>query len=388
MWSLEKTALNAIKSADRSSFCASADQLVNFEAQQAAQVPSVTGKVATIPVLGVLTPKPDFFASFFGGGNTSYESIQAALINAENDASVTNIVLDVNGPGGTIAGLFETLAVIDSVTKPIEARVSGMAASATFAIVSKADTVVATSKATSFGSVGIVTSIFVEDDVVTITSSEAPNKRPDVTTDEGVEAVRGELDAIHVLFVEEIAEGRGTTAEKVNANFGQGGMFLAEKALERGMIDSISAVKSTTTATQTGGKSKKASLMDLETLRAQHPELFAQVVSIGEQKGVLKERDRVGAFAVAGRESGDMEAALQAIESGDSMTQTMQMKFTMAAVNRNSHSERQDDNAGTDRALNNSADSSSLDDELEKGANKKMLDSFSAKMGIDMEATH
>ena len=44
---------------------------------------------------------------------------------------------------------------------------------------------------------------------------------------------------MHALFAERIASGRGITVEKVNADFGQGGLLLADLALAAGMIDTI-----------------------------------------------------------------------------------------------------------------------------------------------------
>ena len=70
--------------------------------------------------------------------------------------------------------------------------------------------------------------------------------------------VREELDAMHKIFVDSIAEGRSVTTEKVNAEFGQGGTLLAGEALKRGMIDAVAeptlkVVESTKTTTARSG---------------------------------------------------------------------------------------------------------------------------------------
>jgi ClpP class serine protease len=201
---------------------------------------SIAGETADISIKGVLTAEPNFMAMIFGGGNTTYSDIIAAIASAEQNDSIKNIVLSVDSPGGQIAGLFNAVNAIASAEKPVKAVVSNQAASAAFALIAQADEIVAANEATSVGSVGIRVDMEVDDDVVVITSSEAPKKAPDVKTESGVAVVREQLDAFHDIFASSIAKGRGITTEKVNSDFGRGAMVLAGEAVKRGMIDSIS----------------------------------------------------------------------------------------------------------------------------------------------------
>ena len=78
----------------------------------------------------------------------------------------------------------------------------------------------------------------------------------------GCEHVRlpgGVVDGLDELFAEAIADGRGTTIEKVNADFGQGATLLADEAVKRGMIDSIagSPLQSVKTPAAASRKPKK-----------------------------------------------------------------------------------------------------------------------------------
>jgi ClpP class serine protease len=362
MWLLNDEALRGMRSF---AHARTAADLRAFEAAVAAEPQAsaprnlkVAGNVAEISVDGVLTEKPDFLAWLFGGGfSTTYESIRAALASAQADSAVKEIVMNVNSPGGNVNGLFETLAAIEAVSKPIRVRAS-QAASAAYAIAASAGRIEAVGPASSFGSIGVATSIYVDDSIVDIASTEAPNKRPDVSTPEGKAVVQGELDAIHELFADSIARGRATTTgnedidtDFVNANFGRGGVLLAAEAKKRKMIDSYpkpagraSRAKNATAVsdggqdTVTDNNSGDTEHMTREQLKAAHPEVYAAIVAegeaAGEARGVAGERDRVTAHLTMGEASGDMKTALSAIADGSGMTASLQAKYLAAGMNR------------------------------------------------------
>ena len=288
-------------------------------------------------------------AYLLGSGNTTYSDIISALASAEKNPNIKNITLSIDSPGGTVSGLFDALAAMEAINKPMKAVVSNVAASAAYAIAAQADEIVATNDAARFGSVGVVvhTSVYEED--IAITSTNAPKKAPDLSTDEGVAMVREELDALHEVFVDSISRGRGASSEKINADFGQGATLLAKEALKRGMIDGVadyrtqSIVDSTTTANN-GGNLSEIKCMDLNTLKASHPDLYSAVV----EEGVSKERERVSAHLIAGEMSGDMKTALSSAKDGTEMTMSLQTQYMMAAANRKDINDRQDDDSQAD----------------------------------------
>lgn len=308
----------------------------------------VAGDAATITINGVMTKGPSLFAMLFGGGNVTYPEIIAAIDSAERNPAVKRIEMIVDSPGGQIDGLFETIAALQSRKKPLKAVIRNTAASAMYAMVAQADEIVATNRAVRVGSVGIVVDTYLDPNEISITSTEAPNKRPDLSTEEGRAVVTGELDALHQLFVEAIATGRGTTVEKINAEFGRGGTLLADEALKRGMIDGVQGsplrvvkpAKSSQTAA-IGGINPENGNMDLATLKAQHPDVYAAAM----QEGVTAERERVSAHLIMGEASGAMDTATAAIKKGDAMTATLQATYLAAGMGRKDQSNRQDDSA-------------------------------------------
>lgn len=342
---------------------------------------AVVGSVAQICVEGVLSEEPDFWAWLFGMDGTTYEDIRDAFALAAADPLVKSVILSVSSPGGYCDGLFDTLAAIEAFGKPVTVQAS-QACSAAYALAAMGGPITALGPASEFGSIGVlqVYTFDADTEIVNVTSTEAPNKRPDPRTPEGKAVIVAELDAVHELFVDGIARGRTNatgkqyTIEQVNADFGRGAVMLADAAKSAGLVDKMPrAVKRgssaeadhgdaeppelapvvatappqlppapTAGATQpspprvTGHETRKKKMNEAE-LRAQHPELFAAIV----QQGVTAERDRVEAHLIMGEASGDMTTAIAAISSGEAMTPKLSAKYQAAGMKRTAIAARQ-----------------------------------------------
>jgi len=204
----------------------------------------IDGK-AEIDITGVLTNRPNFAAFLFGGGNRIYQGIRNAVVQADEDEEVKEIVLNITSPGGQVAGLFDTAKIIADAKKPVTAMVNEYAYSAAYALASQADKIILNNDAAQVGSIGIVQQFFVDDEIKMITSTDAPKKAPDVSTKKGENVVKAQLDKLHEKFAGLVANGRtkatGETfsTNRVNNDFGEGGVVIAEDALKAGMIDGI-----------------------------------------------------------------------------------------------------------------------------------------------------
>lgn len=367
MWLLEANTLNTILQAEKSGFSPSAEQLTAFRGEASeeggSRIMSVAGDTADISIKGVLTNTPDFMAMIFGGGNTTYSDIISAIASAEQNEAIKNIVLSVDSPGGQVSGLFNAVNAIASAKKPVKAVVATQAASAAFALVAQADEIVAVNEASIVGSVGTLIGREINDSEVIITSTKAPKKAPDLTTEEGKSVIRDSLlDPMHDIFVSSIAKGRGITIEKVNSDFGEGAMVLAGDAIKRGMMDSIvgsipqaatgasaSAIESGGPAAPvdkivktnaTNGENKEEGSMDINELKTQHPATFAAAVQMGAEQ----ERDRVSAHLTMGEASGDMATATAAIADGSEMTALLNAKYMAAGMKKSEQTARVEDN--------------------------------------------
>jgi len=386
-WLLEPSVRQAIEQAHAAGLIPTVEQQIEFEASRTdataeggPRILTLAGNSAEIAVKGTLTKSPDFMAMYFGGGNTTYTEIVSAIAAAEQDDNVTDITLAIDSPGGSFDGLFDALAAIQSAKKPVNAVINGMGASAAYAIASQADTIAASSIASRIGSIGVAASFYTSKNEVTITSTDAPKKRPDVSTPAGKEMVVEELDALHEIFVEAIAKGRNVSIDTINGGFGQGATLLADDALKRGMIDSVAKTTFKTVDTTnlktvaSDGDNPEVELMNLSELKATHPDVHAAAVKVG----IDQERDRMGAHLQMGESSGDMKTAIAACKDGSVMTQTLQATYMTAGMNRADTSNRQDDDASAD-----AGDGATAEDDDQATQADQVADAVEARLGIN-----
>lgn len=352
---------------------------------------AVVGNVAQINVCGVLAEEEDFWAWLLGIDQTTYGDIRDAFALAAANPQVAKVVLCVDSPGGYVDGLFETLAAVEAFGKPITVD-AGQACSAAYALAAMAGPIYPRGPASVFGSVGVACTYYVDPQQVDITSTAAPNKRPDVTTEAGKAVVRAELDALHELFAEAITRGRknatgkNITVAQVNADFGRGGCLLTDDAFAAGMIDKKSktpkrgsqaaddeaeestpapapiaapaepapqppapapAAQTPTANPGATGPTEKKTMKESE-LQAQHPELYASIVT----NATTAERKRVCAHLKLAKTTGATDVAQKAIESGAStMDEDVHAEYMSAAMNRASQASRQGDSQAADDAL-------------------------------------
>eukprot|EP00914_Ancora_sagittata_P008761 GHVO01016989.1.p1 GENE.GHVO01016989.1~~GHVO01016989.1.p1 ORF type:complete len:382 (+),score=39.19 GHVO01016989.1:447-1592(+) len=337
MWLASRDLISAVEKFDVNKITA---ELHNkFEAgiaqdgSQHNRVLTVADNVAQINISGVLTKSYSFMTWLMGG--TSYDDISGALALAENDDEITGINIHMNSGGGQVSGLFDLIAQMQSATKPMSCFVSGQCCSAAYAIATQCDDIVASSDGETFGSIGIVIEMHVADEDISVTSTNAPKKRPDARTDEGVADIRAELDEYEELFLESIAEGRNTTVANVIETYGQGASTVARNALTRGMIDGIkSNLKSgqgVPDKTLTANKDEEP-LMNIAELQAKHPELYASVLANGKDQGKKDEQTRVAAFAELGEASGATELAMACIKDGTEHSAAVNSRFMAAQM--------------------------------------------------------
>jgi hypothetical protein len=114
-------------------------------------------------------------------------------------------------------------------------------------------------------------------------------------------------------------------------------MVLAEQALQAGMIDAIGVEQSAPQQSAPEAAAKKEVVsMDLETLKKDHPAVYAEAVA--------EERDRVTAHLEYGEDSGDLKTAFESIRNGSGLTQTVVAKYMTAARNKALTDARVEDN--------------------------------------------
>lgn len=222
---------------------------------RSAEIARTEGVVGVIPVYGVLSPRMDMMADISGG--TSYSSIRGSLHAALANDEVKAIVLDIDSPGGAVAGaneLADEIRALRGGEKPIVAQVNHTAASAAYWLASQADEIVV-SPSGQAGSIGVYT---VHDDL-SAALAEAGVRRSYISSGEhkteGNEAeplsesarahMKDRVERLHGRFVAAVAAGRKTSKKDVLDNFGKGRALLAEDLIEHGMVDTIATLEET-----------------------------------------------------------------------------------------------------------------------------------------------
>jgi ClpP class serine protease len=219
------------------------------------------------------------------GIGTSYEVLTNQFKAALADPAVKRIALDVDSPGGQVSGTnkFCDLIFESRGQKPIDAIVSGDCMSAAYWVASACDHIYATDETDGFGSIGVVFTVSKSDssDYV-ITSSNAPNKRPDPGTAQGQAYYKSLIDKFAEIFEERVARNRGVDIATVRSDFGKGGILLAKDAIKVGMIDEIK---------ENGGNT-----MNLESLKKDHPDLVQALTEEVKQAVVSEKQAEIDAL--------------------------------------------------------------------------------------------
>jgi signal peptide peptidase SppA len=218
-------------------------------------VPRTDGAVAVIPVYGVVAQRMGLMTQYSGG--TSTEAIAAAVKQAVGDPNIAAIVLDVDSPGGAVAGVTELAAVLlkaRQAGKPIVAVANSLAASAAYWFPSAAHEFVATPSA-QVGAIGVITahediSKALEQQGLTVTLITAGKYKADDNpygplTVEARAAIQKRIDQVYAQFVRDVAAGRGVDEKTVREGFGLGRVVSAKDALAEGMIDRIDTLEGT-----------------------------------------------------------------------------------------------------------------------------------------------
>ena len=151
-WLIQPDALHAMAQASRTFH----DRAATLTAIPSNSLLRVENGVGVVAIEGPILRKPDLFARVFMGATDSDE-IGDAIREASERDDIKAVFLDIDSPGGTVAGTPELAAAVASLNerKPVYAFSSGLMASAAYWIASQARAIYATPSA-QVGSIGVV----------------------------------------------------------------------------------------------------------------------------------------------------------------------------------------------------------------------------------------
>jgi len=231
----------------------SADEIkARVGAQGAAAEPRSVGKIAILPLFGIISQRMNLMTAVSGG--TSTEVFGARFRQAIADPDVSAIIIEVDSPGGSIAGIEELANDIFAArgSKPIIAVVNPTGASAAYWIASAADKVFV-APGGAVGSVGVIAEHVefskaeemagIKTTIITAGRYKGEGHPSKPLADATVTYLQGIVDEVYGTFVASLARHRGKTEEEVKASFGQGRMLLGQHAKEQGMVDGIATLR-------------------------------------------------------------------------------------------------------------------------------------------------
>jgi len=297
--------------------------------------------VAAIDVRGVLSKKVDRWLSYFGVEQTAYTDISTQIAQAKQRGA-KKIVLNVDSGGGSVDGLYDAMKAIRNSGIYTEAVVDGTAASAAYMLASQANRIVAKNEMSIIGSIGVATSVFLPDGVVKdITNRESADKRPDVSTEEGVAVVQDFLDDVYGVIAPMVADARGIDVKAMNENYGNGAIMTARSAISRGMIDAIGQdrIETAVKAAATTGVKR----MDKQQLKAEHPDLFAAVIEEGRAIERAACLELIAAHLELAEASGDNARALADIKAMNPVGQAVMAHHAAAGIRKAAVAARQEE---------------------------------------------
>lgn len=246
---------------------------------------TVEDGVATIDVRGLLVPETS--SDYRSWGVTGYANLADYIQQANDDYTVTSIVLDIDSGGGYVAGLDGITETIYQSAKPIETFVSGDMYSAAYWLGASTSKVIA-SKQSGIGSIGVYV-VHTEEsgwlerygEKVSLFRSgkwkAAFNSFMPLTDDEKQRLQEG-VDESASVFFNHVAAQRNVDAKTVKG--WEGDVFTAIKARELGLIDEIAdSVSTSSQATQSNNNPEEYDLNELEKAQAKIKQLEDQALS-------------------------------------------------------------------------------------------------------------
>lgn len=249
--------------------------------------------VAVIRVEGVIdrTARVSWFTGLpcTAGQDRIHASLDAALADPE----VSAILLSLNSPGGTAAGTKELADAIAAAAqqKPCAAYADGLCASAAYWLASATGRVYAPQTAL-VGSIGVIAvltdwsrAIEKAGMVRTIISSgkwKAAGSPDKALTDEERALFQGQLSQLHEIFKTDVAARMGVTAP--TDQWAEGQTLLASEAHAVGLVTAIVRDLDAAAASLSANfkENFKENSMDLQELKAKHPDLASALVAEGK----------------------------------------------------------------------------------------------------------
>lgn len=217
------------------------------------------GSIGIVEIKGPMTNATSYYDRYDKAA--TYPAIREALLSAATDDSVDTILLDVESGGGAVAGMFDTARLIRTINdnvKPVVAFGESIF-SAAYCLASAAGQVFST-QAGGVGSIGILAThadyskmyadMGIKMTVMRSGQYKALANRFEPLTDTAKAQMQSGLDAAYQVFVQHVADMRGTTYPTADTKMAEGREFYGSAAKDAGLVDGITTYDKLVSALQ------------------------------------------------------------------------------------------------------------------------------------------
>jgi protease-4 len=214
--------------------------------------PRTSGRIALLYAVGTITSGESAFDSFSGlvlGSDTFAEWLRKVRVDSDIDA----VVIRVDSPGGSAVAseVIWREIMLTRAVKPVVISMGDVAASGGYYMAAAGHAIVA-QPGTLTGSIGVVTGKFVMQGALdklgvgtaAVSQGRLARIYSPFTPFSREERARLEeqMQATYSLFLERVAEGRGTPVPKIDA-VAQGRVWTGRQARELGLIDELGGLE-------------------------------------------------------------------------------------------------------------------------------------------------
>lgn len=214
----------------------------------------VVGGVAVVPLEGVLSRYASIINDQSQPRGTGSMAVGHSVRAAMADPEVAAVVLSIDSPGGTVSGTEELGVEIARSEKPVVAFAAYMCCSGAYWIASQAD-LIYTARTAAVGNIGVYQ--VVEDSsaaydeqglkvhIVKAGRYKAIGVPGAAVTQEQLDTLQEEVDAIYTEFVRTVARGRAAAGltESAVVTLADGRSWVGEAAVQLRLADAIGTLE-------------------------------------------------------------------------------------------------------------------------------------------------
>jgi signal peptide peptidase SppA len=325
-----------------------------------------SGSTAVVSVEGVIAKHAAMVNGISQPEGSSCERIMADLQKARSNPRIQTVVIKLDTPGGTVAGISDAADMIYAMRseKLMVAFADDMAASGGAWLASQCQEFFC-NKAALVGSIGVIMVAVdrsaqadasgVKYHVIKSGAFKGTAGAPVKFSAEDFQEMQSRVDSLHAVFVGEVARGRGMDAQAVAA-FADGRCFTGQQAVDAGLCDGVCSFEELMQSINAGTDRPSRSQgnrgagtgvqttqgdasMAKETTAAAGPQTTPDAAAQAQQAEALKnaqasgakaERERIAAINAA--LPGEMFAAArnEAVEKGLDVTAAKALAFEAA----------------------------------------------------------